>query len=58
MKHDATQGTIGILATFGSLAISHADINAWLTTISLLVGIAVGTATLISIIRKNHKHKK
>ncbi|HEV2691556.1 MAG TPA: hypothetical protein VG347_01530 [Verrucomicrobiae bacterium] len=49
MKDSAAKGTAGILATAGGITISHATINEWLQTISLMVGIAVGIASLVSI---------
>lgn len=53
------KGLVGTLATSGGVAVSTLGwIEVWLRIISLLVGIAVGIATLISIIRKNRKNEK
>jgi hypothetical protein len=59
MKASFVKGTTGILATAGGIGISHAVVNEWLQTISFLVGIAVGVASFISIVRnKKNKSKK
>jgi hypothetical protein len=51
------KGTLGMLATGSGLYVSVLpEIEAWLRVISLCVGIAVGTASFISIIR--HKKRK
>lgn len=49
-----TRGILGVIASGGSAAISFlSQIEAWLRVGSLVIGIAVGIATLISILRKN-----
>lgn len=58
MKHDALKGATGILATGGGIALNHAEINSWLQTISLCVGIAVGIATFFSIVLRNKSKNK
>jgi len=47
------QGTGGMAATFGPAIVSMmAQAEAWLRLVSLVVGIAIGVATFISIIRR------
>ena len=58
MRHDFLKGSAGMLATAGGIAINHAEVNAWLQTISLFVGIAVGVATFLSIVIKNRNKKQ
>jgi hypothetical protein len=55
------KGALGLGATGGSFYVSFLPkVEAWLRLISLLLGIAVGVATLVSILRnkKDKKHKK
>lgn len=48
-----TKGITGISAAFGGIfASSMPAIEAWLRVASLMVGIAVGVATLVSLVRK------
>jgi hypothetical protein len=55
----ATTGMVGIGATGGGFYVSILPkVEAWLRIISLLIGIAVGVASLISIIRTKRKNKK
>ena len=54
-EHAATvaKGLLGIAAPTGGFYVSiMPQIEAWLRVTSLVVGVAVGIATLISIIRK------
>lgn len=53
------KGAVGMSATTGGMYVSLlSQVEAWLRIISLLVGITVGVATLISIIRnKNRKNR-
>ena len=46
---------IGTGAPFTALAITHATVNEWLQTGSLIVGITVGLFTAISIVRSGFK---
>lgn len=47
------KGITGVVGVFGGIAIANiSTINAWLQTVSLVVGIAVGVATLVSVLRK------
>lgn len=55
MKADIVKGATGVIATGGGVAISLSQVNGVLTTISLVIGIAVGLASLISIARKRKK---
>ena len=49
----ATTGILGMSATGGGVYVSVlSQVEAWLRIISLLVGITVGLASLISIARK------
>lgn len=50
---DILTGSIGILGTSGGLILSHIDqIETALRITSLIIGIAVGMATLYSLIRR------
>lgn len=40
-----------------AVVVSHASINAWLTSASLVMGFTVGLCTLIVMIRKEFKKK-
>ncbi len=52
---DAFKGAVGISSvTLGSV-ISLQNIEIWLRITSLLIGIAVGVATLLSIIHKRRR---
>lgn len=42
---------VGTGTPLAALAISHATLNAWLQSASLVIGIIVGVLTAISIIR-------
>ena len=54
-----TKGLVGMSATGGSFYVSILPkVEAWLRIISLLIGIAVGIATLISIVRTKNKSRK
>ena len=47
------QGALGIVSTAGGTAVSLlAQIEVWLRIASLIVGIAVGIATFVSILKK------
>ena len=53
------KGTVGLSATSGGLYVSFLPkLEAWLRIISLLIGIAIGVATFISIVRNKSKGKK
>lgn len=52
MKDTLAKGTTGILATAGGIVTSHAVVNEWLQSGSLVVGIAVGLVSLIGILRR------
>lgn len=52
IQHILSRGCLGAIATTGGFAISLSDVEIWLRIISLLVGIAVGLASLWSILRK------
>lgn len=55
---DLWRGIIGSSFTLGSFTVSQMEtLEAWLRIISLLVGIAVGVATLWSIYRRNSRAK-
>jgi uncharacterized membrane protein YuzA (DUF378 family) len=51
MNHDINKGILGVATTIGSLRVSFAQVETWLRIISLLIGIAVGCITFISIFR-------
>lgn len=55
------KGAAGLGSLGGGFYVSLSHVEAWLRIISLLLGIAVAVATLISILRtkkdKKHKHK-
>ena len=55
----AAKGAVGVSATSGSLYVSLLPkLEAWLRIISLLIGIAIGIATFVSIVRSKQKRKK
>jgi len=59
MKDTLAKGTTGILATGGGVAVSLSGLNEILQCVSLVIGIAVGIASLIAIVRKQKtKYKK
>lgn len=45
------KGLIGTISSFGGIGISLAAVEAWLRVGSLLIGIAVGLASLHSILK-------
>jgi cytochrome c biogenesis protein CcdA len=54
-----SKGIFGMSATGGSFYVSTLpEIEAWLRVISLIVGIAVGVGTLVSIIRHKKENRK
>jgi hypothetical protein len=46
------KGVLGVSSTGGGLAASASEIEIWMRIASLAIGIAVGIATFISIVRK------
>lgn len=53
------QGVLGLIGTGGGAVISLLEaVEAWLRVASLLVGIAVGLATLYAIIKKQRAKEK
>jgi uncharacterized protein (DUF983 family) len=53
MKSILTLGTVGVTSTALAVSVSFTShVESWLRLISLLVGIAVGVATLISLLKK------
>lgn len=51
--HDLVRGLVGGSSTMLGFIISHlAQLEAWLRVTSLVVGIAVGIATFVQIIRR------
>jgi hypothetical protein len=48
----AAKGVVGVVFAVGGAGASLATVIAWLQFVSLLVGIAVGVATFVSIVRK------
>jgi hypothetical protein len=56
MRELYLKALVGVVAPAGGTTVSMiAQVESWLRVTSLVVGIAVGLATLISIIRKNKK---
>ena len=56
MKHDLRDGILGSVASAGGITVSMLPaIEAGLRITSLVVGIAVGVATFISIVRRLRK---
>jgi membrane protein implicated in regulation of membrane protease activity len=49
---------IGAGAPLTGLAVSHATLNLWLQTSSLIIGVIVGLLTLFSFFKKDKKTKK
>ena len=60
MHNEVKNASVGLLATAGSLTVSLANVNAVLTCASLVVGLAVGVASLVKILRskKHHHHHR
>ncbi len=55
----AAKGAVGIGATSGGVYVSILPkVEAWLRIISLLIGCAVGVASLVSIIRKKNNQRQ
>jgi hypothetical protein len=54
---NATTTKIGMAATLGSVTVSLAGINQVLTTISLLIGIAIGAVSLALKLKNKNKNK-
>lgn len=53
MRHTVTQGTVGLCSPIvGTLISLMPQIEAWLRITSLVVGIGVGVASFVSIIRR------
>jgi hypothetical protein len=55
VRSEVTHGLTGTGCSIGGIYVSTQNIEAWLRIASLLIGIAVGVATLISIVRKLRK---
>jgi len=56
--HQATASFTGLVATATGLTVSMLpEIEAWLRIASLLVGIAVGVASLYAILKRKHPHE-
>ena len=55
MKDTVSIGSTGFIAVAGGVVTSHAVVNEWLQTLSLVIGIAIGVVSLVSIIRKRLK---
>ena len=57
--HQATASFTGLLATAGGITVSMLpELEAWLRIASLLIGCAVGLASLYAILRnKKHPHE-
>lgn len=55
MKITLAKGSLGVSATIIGNIVSMSSVKEWLQVVSLLVGIAVGVATFISIVRKRRK---
>lgn len=54
--HDLVRGLVGGGSTLLAFVVSHlAQLEAWLRIASLIVGIAVGIATFINIVRRRGK---
>jgi ABC-type nickel/cobalt efflux system permease component RcnA len=54
--HEIKQGTIGFLASAGSLAVSFSNaVEIWLRIASLIIGIAVGCVSIWSIVRNTRR---
>lgn len=52
MKHDMVKGFVGVSFPAFGAAVSLSQVEAWLRIASLVVGLAVGIASFISIVRK------
>jgi hypothetical protein len=52
MKDTIKEGTLGLAATTGGIAVSLTTVNLWLQFVSLIVGILVGVFSLILVFRK------
>jgi len=50
-----TKLCVGTGIPFAAITISHATVNAWLQSASLVIGITVGVLTAISIIKNGFK---
>jgi fructose-specific phosphotransferase system IIC component len=57
MKDSIKEGTIGLAATTGGIAVSLTTVNLWLQFVSLIVGILVGLFSLILLFRKWKSNK-
>lgn len=57
MHYEVKNASVGLLATAGSLTVSLANVNAVLTCASLVVGLAVGVASLVKILRSKKHHR-
>jgi len=56
--HQAAASFTGLVATATGLTVSMLpEIEAWLRIASLLVGIAVGLASLYAILKRKHPHE-
>jgi len=59
MTNTLSKAGLGVGSVTGGVVISHAVVNEWLQTGSLIVGMAVGLASFVSIVLKiNHNLKK
>lgn len=54
-QHVVVKGLFGLSALGSGVGISLAVAIQWLQVVSLMVGIAVGIATFVSIVRRNSK---
>jgi hypothetical protein len=56
--HQATASFTGLVATATGLTVSMLpEIEAWLRIASLLIGCAVGLASLYAILKRKHPHE-
>lgn len=57
MKNDVSSGALGLLSTFGAIAVAHLpDIVLWEQAVSLLVGIVVGVLMAIRLYIRIKRH--
>lgn len=56
--HQAAASFTGLVATATGLGVSMLpEIEAWLRIVSLLIGCAVGLASLYAILKRKHPHE-
>lgn len=53
-QHVAIKGVLGVSAVGGGLGVSLAEVEQWMRIGSLAIGMAVGVATFVSIVRKRN----